>query len=123
MPDGDDPYVAVGVVRSNSAQIVKAIVGARRPSSRGSDVGVTPEILLADAELGPRDRNSLSSATERALPHDAWRGHAGVVAASLQVRERWHRRRVRGQLLAARPSRLAPGASGWLDPLAEPDPA
>jgi hypothetical protein len=61
----DRSYVAIGVVRSNSAQIVKAIVGARRPSARGSEVGVTPAILVADAELGRRDRYSLPSATDR----------------------------------------------------------
>src|SRR5947209_20345182 len=46
---------------------------------------------------------------------DAYTGHAGPVAASLQVRERWHQRRFAlGRLQLAR-GPVSAGASDWLD--------
>jgi hypothetical protein len=41
------------------------------PSAQGREIGVTPEMLVAAAEQGSRDRSLVSQRDDRALPHHA----------------------------------------------------
>jgi hypothetical protein len=61
--------VAIGVIRSNSAQVVKAIV-ARRPSSRGSGVGARRDAQGVQSRVVVTD-SSVPSATDGAVPYNA----------------------------------------------------
>jgi hypothetical protein len=79
--DPDARFVAIGAVRSETPQIVKALAREIAISAQLRDVGLKFEMLVADRERGYRDGGAPSDTKRHALLDYASSGHVDVVTA------------------------------------------
>jgi hypothetical protein len=73
--------LAIGAVRSETPQIVKALAREIAISAQLRDVGLKFEMLVADRERGYRDGGAPSDTKRHALLDYASSGHVDVVTA------------------------------------------